>query len=592
MVARVTHVEKALAYAREVVEGKIPACKWVIAACARQIGDLERFASHPLYEWSPQHANHICGFIERLPHVKGPKANAGELIRLEGWQAFILCTVFGWRRKDTGGRRFRRVYIEVPRGNAKSTLSSGVALYALALDGEQGAEIYSVATKKEQARITYGDSFDMLRKRPELALKTGFQLPKTKYAAAPIHHPASFSKFTALSRDANKMDGLNPHLTIIDELHAHQTRDVFDVIESATTKRQSSLTWCITTAGTDTSGICYEVRGFARRVLERSLEDEAQFGIIYTLDDEDDWTSPASWRKANPNWNVSVQPEEFEALAAKALATVSAQNNFKTKCLNIWTNAAVAWMDMRSWEKCSEPGLQIEDFKDDPCYMGLDLATKTDIASKARIFIRWQRAWSRACEQHAHPGTWGCSDCYPEGGATEPHFYLFCQHFLPEAAVEDGRNSQYKGWEISGYLTSTPGDVIDFAAVRESVLEDLETLNLRACAYDPFHATQLSQELYAQGVQMVEIGATVKNFSEPMKALEALVLERRLHHDGDPVLRWMVSNVVAFRDAKENIYPRKEQNSNKIDGVVASIMSLSRALTEPAPSASAGVRFM
>ena len=586
-----THVDKATAYARAVVSGEVPACKWVRLACQRQLNDLERFAGHPVYEWSPQHANHIAGFIERLPHVKGPKANAQEFIHLEGWQCFLLTTVFGWRRKDTGGRRFRRAYIEVPRGNAKSTLSSGVALYALALDGEQGAEVYSAATTRDQARITYGDAFDMLRKRPEFAAKMGFSLPKTKLTSSPILHRDSFSKFVPLSRESSNLDGLNPHVVVIDELHAHKTRDVYDVIETATAKRNSSLLWCITTAGTDTSGICYEVRGFACKVLSGVNQDESQFGIIYSVDEDDDWTDPAVWRKANPNWGISVQAEVFEQLAAKAMAQVSAQNNFKTKHLCQWTNAAVQWMDMRAWERAAEPDLDAEDFRDDPLYVGMDLATKTDIASKARVFIRWRPIWRPGCESHEAAGEFECPTCYPEDAEQEAHYYLFCQHFLPESAIQDGRNSQYQGWQIEGWLTQTPGDVLDFSAVRDSVVEDLEAYNLRQCAYDPWQSAQLAQELEARGVRMVEIRATVQNFSAPMKEFEALVLSRRLHHNADPVMRWMVSNVVCFRDAKENIYPRKEQINNKIDGVVASIMALSRALTEPVPSASVGIRF-
>jgi len=583
-----THVDRAIDYARAVVGGEIPACKFVRLACQRQLDDLERFAGHPVYEWSPQHANHVCAFIERLPHVKGPKANAGELIHLEPWQCFVLTTVFGWRRKDTGGRRFRRAYIEVPRGNAKSTLSSGVALYALCLDGEQGAEVYSAATTRDQARITYGDAFDMLRKRPDFATRMKLHLPKTKMTSSPILHKETYGKFLPLSRESSNLDGLNPHFVVIDELHAHKTRDVYDVIETATAKRTASLLWCITTAGTDTAGICYEVRGFALKVLQGTVESdaarEAMFGIVYTIDDNDDWQDPVVWQKANPNWGVSVQPDSFEQLATKAMTQLSAQNNFKTKHLCLWMNAAEAWMDMRAWDRCANPNLEPQNFQDCPLYVGMDLATKTDIATKARIYVRWEHP--PKCDrltQGAHP-----EDCEE----SEPHYYLFCDHFLPENAIQDGRNSQYMGWKLEGWLKETQGEVLDFGEIKSSVVDDMENFQLRELAYDPWQSAQLAQELYAQGVQTVEIRATVQNFSAPMKELEAMVLAGRLHHNADPVLRWMVSNVVCYRDAKDNIYPRKEQPNNKIDGVVATIMALGRAMTETPPGASAGVRFM
>ena len=416
------HVQAAAKYARDVASGKVSACKFVRQACARQLDDLERYAEHKAIVWSDQHAEHICNFVEKLPHVKGPKARGdGEEIHLEPWQCFILTTVFGWRRKDTGGRRFRRAYIEVPRGNAKSTLSSAVGLYCLALDGEAGADIYCAATTRDQARIVYGDAFSMLKKRPDLAEQLGIESPKNATTAAHITHPKSRSKFLPLSRESTNMDGLNVHLGIIDELHAHQTREIYDVIETGTTKRTSSLLWVITTAGSDTAGICYEIRGYALKVLD-GQEDDAQFGIVYTLDETDDWQQEESWKKANPNWGVSVMPDATAQLARKAMTQISAQNNFKRKILDIWDNAAVQWMDMRAWDRMAIPDLEPEKFKRDPLYIGLDLATKVDIAAKARIFVRRHPAWVAGCPEHDKPGRVDCHDCYdPNGKGVEPH---------------------------------------------------------------------------------------------------------------------------------------------------------------------------
>jgi phage terminase large subunit-like protein len=556
------HVAKAVAYAQSVVKGLIPACKYVRQAAQRQLDDLMKYADHPIYYFDQDVAGRVCRFIERLPHVKGPKAKQGDgLIQLEPWQCFALTTPFGWMRKDTGGRRFRRVYIEVPRGNAKSTLSSGVGLYCLTSDGEQGAEVYSAATKRDQAKIVQGDAAAMMRKRAGFAQKLGVVV----HHASLLHTPTN-SKFEPLSRDYGSMDGLNVHLGLIDELHAHKDRGIYDVIETGAGKRPSSMIWAITTAGTDTFGICYEQRTYVSKILSGALEDDSYFGLIYTIDEEDDWTQPDSWRKANPNWGVSVMPEVIGQLAAKAMQLPAAQANFKTKHLDVWCQANNPWMDVKMWDACANDQLREEDFSDATCYFGLDLATKTDIASLVRLYKRYVEN--------------------PRTGELEAHYYAFYTNWLPEAAVADGRNNNYAGWALEGHLTETPGEVIDFAVVKGEIINYATSAQLRECCYDPWQATQLAQELQDQeGLPMVEVRATVMNFSAPMKELEALVKAKRFHHIGSPALRWMVSNVVCHTDAKDNVYPRKERPENKIDAVVATIMALNRAMLDDDPYA-------
>ena len=544
-------------YAEAVVAGDIPACRWVRLACRRQLDDLVGFRGKASpYRFNPaladgkgkryHPADNLCAFIERLPHVKGPLA--GEMIRLEPWQVFILTTVFGWVKPD-GKRRFRRSYIEVPRGNAKSTLSSALALYMLAADREGGAEVYSLATTRDQARIVFGDAQTMARRsagfRSRFAVNVG---------AHNLHVLATGSKFEALSAEGSTLDGLNIHFGCVDELHAHKTRTVYDVVETGTGKRDNSLLWVITTAGSNRAGICYEIRTFVNRLLEGLFEDDSQFGIIYGLDDADDWTSEAALIKANPNWGISVRREVLLPLQAKAMQMPSAANNFKTKHLNEWVNADTAWMDMRAWDACADANLSEQDFLGEPCFIGLDLASKVDIAAKAKIFHR------------------------------DGRFNVFLSYYLPEAAVEDGRNSQYSGWARRGLLTVTPGNVTDFDQIEAELVADASRFEVREVPFDPFQATQLSSHLIAQGLSMVEMRPTVLNFSEPMKQLEALVLQRRLVHDGDPILAWMISNVVCHRDAKDNIYPRKEREENKIDGVVALIMALGRQMAHDSMS--------
>ena len=540
-------------YARDVVAGRISTCKWARQACQRQLDDLERFKGpDSAYRFNPKltdksgkafaPADNLCAFIERLAHVKGPLA--GEPIHLEPWQVFVLTTVFGWIKPD-GKRRFRRSFVEIPRGNAKSTISSALALYMLAADGEGGSEVYSLATTRDQARIVFGDAQTMARQSAGFRNRFGVTV-----GAHNIHVMKTGSKFEALSAEGSTLDGLNIHFGCIDELHAHKTRTVYDVVETGTGKRDNSLLWVITTAGSNRAGICYEVRTFVTKLLDGVFEDDSQFGIIYGLDNGDDWVTEASLIKANPNWGVSVRPEVLLPLQAKAMQLPSAVNNFKTKHLNEWVNADTSWMDMRAWDRCANPSLTLAAYAGQPCWIGLDLASKTDIAALVLVFAHQE---------------------------IEGAFAVFARYYLPEDTVHANGNSQYPGWMGSGRLTVTPGNVIDFSWIEADLIEFVSLHAVQAVAFDPFQATQLSTRMMSEGLPMIEVRPTVLNFSEPMKTLEALVLQGKLIHDGDPVLGWMASNVVAHLDAKDNIYPRKERPENKIDGIVALIMALSRA---------------
>lgn len=524
-------------YAADVLDGKIPACKWVKLAADRQLADLKTYAgSRSPYVFDENEANRVCKFIELLTHTKGELA--GTRIHLEPWQVFILTTVFGWLRRADGGRRYRRAYVEVSRGNGKSTLCSGIGLYCLLADREGGAEVYSFATTRDQAKIVFGDAKVMAERNAALRQKFGLQV-----LANALYVPQTNSTFQAKSAEGSTLDGLNTHLAIIDELHAHKTRAVYDVVETSTGKRKNSLMFVITTAGFDTSGICYEVRTMVTKVLEKSVVDETQFGIIYGLDEGDDWTTVEALEKANPNWGISVRPEIITSLMKKAIALPSAVNNFKTKHLNIWCSASSAWMDMQAWE-AGEINVDRSDFEGQPCYIGLDVGAKNDVTAKVLLF--------------------------PVGKS----FVVFADFYLPEAAVEKSTNSQYRGWVEEGWITQSGGAMTDLARIEEDIRDDLSRFDVKGIAYDPWNALQLATNLGNDGAPMVEYRNTVQNFSDPMKSLEALVQDKRVNHDGNPVLRWMMGNVVAKLDAKDNIFPRKERYENKIDGVVALIMAL------------------
>ena len=532
-------------YARGVLSGRIPACSLVKKACERQLDDLDRYGDGKRFFYDAEAGDRICWFIEHLTHVKGELA--GQEIKLEPWQVFILHTTFSWKTTE-GIRRFRRVYIEVPRGNGKSSLSSGVALFCLCGDREPGAEVYSFATTRDQAKIVFGDAKEMARQNPKL--KRAFDL---QVLATSLYVPKTNSYFQAKSAEGSTLDGLNTHLAVIDELHAHKTRAVYDVVETSLGKRRNSLMWVITTAGFDTAGICYEVRSFVKQILNKEAQDESQFGIIYGLDEGDDWTSEEALQKANPNWGVSVRPEIITSLQAKAIARPSAANNFKTKHLDVWCSAASSWMDMPAWNLCRR-SIALSDFEGFDCYMGLDLGAKNDLTAKVLVFP------------------------VEENGRL--NYYVFGTYYAPRAALLKSGNSQYDGWETLGYLKVTEGAVTDFNQIEANILEDCSRFRVKSVAYDPWQATQLATRLSDNDVPMVEYRNTVQNMSDPMKWLEALVQDKRLIHEGDPALTWMMGNVVAKRDFKDNVFPRKEVYENKIDGAVALIMALGLCVNE------------
>lgn len=542
------HCAKAKKYEEDVLSGKIPACQFVKQAIRRQRDDLKRWSKKdsPFY-FDKEEGNRVCRFIEYLPHTKG--ALRGQKIKLEPWQCWILTTIFGWRRRSDNRRRFGRVYIEVPRGNGKSSLSSGVALYCLLADREPGAEVYSFATTRDQAGIVFGDAKQMAMMSQPLQKKFGLEV-----LAKALYVPSTNSTFQAKSAEGSTLDGLNTHFACIDELHAHKTRAVYDVVETSIGKRLNPILWVITTAGFDTAGICYEVRTMVREVLARTVEDETQFGIIYTIDEGDDWKTEAALIKANPNWGVSVMPKMVLPLQLKAITLASAANNFKTKHLDIWCQAGAAWMDMTAWHK-GERVVDLDDFEGRPCVIGLDLGAKNDLTAKVYVFKT-------------------------EGDDGRPRYQVFSRLYLPQTAIDKGTVSQYSGWADTGVIQVTGGAMTDLTRIEEELREDLSRFDVQAIAYDPWQATQLANDLSEDGAPMVEYRNTVQNVSEPMKWLEALVQDGRLDHDGNPAMTWMMGNVVAKVDAKDNIFPRKERYESKIDGPVALIYALAMHLSD------------
>ena len=538
------HVAAAIEYAEDVIAGDMVACKLTIAACQRFVDDLDN--PDLGYVFDIGRAEQVCDFIESLPHIKGEWAKRRELLVLERWQCFVVCNIFGWIDAD-GLRRFKTAYIDVARKNAKSTLAAAIGLYMLVEDGEAGAEVYSAATTRNQAKIVFGVARQMAYRSVFLPLEV---------RAHNVFHLDTASHFEALHAQGETLDGHNIHCAINDELHAWKNRSVYDVIETATGSRTQPLVFNITTAGHDTSGVCWDIRNYLVNILEGRVDDERFFGVIYTLDKDDDWTDRDVWPKANPNWNVSVYPMDVENLARKAAEVVSQQNAFLVKRMNVWVSAAVAWMNMRQWQACLDHDMSLDDFAGEECWAGLDLASKIDINSGAQLFSR------------------------VIGG--EQHLYAFMRHWLPQAAVDEEPTGIYDGWVRSGDIRVTPGNIIDTDQIENDLMtEVVAPFKLRELAVDPMHnSTQVSVHMAQQGVQTVDVRPTVLNFSEAMKWLEAFVKDGRFHTNC-PVLTWMVGNVEVKTDYKDNIYPRKSggQMNRKIDGVIALLMAINRCMS-------------
>lgn len=557
-------VADGIRYAERVVAGEIVACELVKLSCQRFLNDLKVGPERGI-TFSEARAQHILNFYKFVPHVKG--ALAGQPIELMDWHIFILINIFGFiiplvdentgevvLRNDGSGRpvmvrRFRTAYNEVARKNAKSTLSSGVGLYMTGADSEGGAEVYSAATTREQARIVFEDAKSMIKQaRPTLGRLFEFN----KLA---IFQEQTSSRFGPLSSDANNLDGLNIHCAIVDELHAHKTRDVWDVLETATGARLQSLLFGITTAGFNKEGICYELRDYAIKVLQGAatgqFEDDTFFGIIFTLDKEDDPFDEKVWQKANPGLGICKRWDDLRRLAKKAKEQVSARHNFFTKHMNLWVTAEAAWMDMLKWGECDFIAPQHE-LKTYPLWVGVDLSNKIDICAAVKI---WQ--------------------------ANNGHVHADFKFWLPAGRLERCSRQMaelYRKWAELEKLTLTDGDVIDHAQIKAELQQWVAGESLREIGFDPWSATQFSLALAEEGLPLVEVPQTVRNFSEAMKEIEALVYGGRLHHSNHPVMNWMMSNVTVKPDKNDNIFPNKSTPEAKIDGPAALFTAMSRVL--------------
>jgi phage terminase large subunit-like protein len=571
------YVAVALAYAKAAAADKKQRkhCKWVRLAAQRHLDDLKRARVKAWgFRFDPWHGNDVCDFAEKLPHVEGVWDTP--TITLEPFQIFVLVMVFGWRRRDTGGRRFTSVYEEVARKNAKSTKTALVSLYCLACEEEPGPQVLTAATTFDQAKKVFHPAKRMVEKTPALQEAFGL-IPWAKS----ITCSDNGGYMQPMHAKAKSQDGHNPHLVTMDELHAHSDRGLFDVMNSAFGARRNPLMWIITTAGFNLHGVCYEQRTLATKVLERSVIAEHIFAIVFTLDRAEDYGDdrkvgddpfdPSKWIKANPLIEAS-RPlrDEVAKRAIEAQASPAAEGEFKTKHLNIWLGAASAWLNVTQWALCSDASLTLDDFVGLDCFIGADLSNVDDLSA---LVLAAEDAEGRLL--------------------VKPWFYV------PEARLGslDGSLKQvtdlYKQWVADGSLTATPGDFIDHRVIEERIRDLKSQLAVRKATFDQWNsglamAARLNEDLDDGGEAFaVQMAKNAKNVTDPAKAIEARVKAgpSRLRHDANPVLTWMIGNAVVRRGVDGSILPKKDvpNSPNKIDGVDAMINATAPMLLPAEP---------
>lgn len=538
-------------YARDVLALKVPAGKYHRLACVRHVRDRERERTpeFPFY-LDMSRAERFYRFAELLKHYKGEWA--GQPIKLQPYQRFRLGSIFGWRHMDTGLRRFRTAYNEIPRKNGKSLEAAIVALYVTFFDGEPGAEGYCFATKRDQSKIVFKDCKQLIRTSAELR-------SRLTVLVANINCESTASKLEPLGADRDSSDGLNPNLIINDEFHAQKTRGMLDVMETATGARQQPLNFQITTAGADPFTPCGDQHDYACKILDGVLTDDTFFAFIAHMDEGDDWTAEATWRKANPNYGISNNPAEFRALVTKAIAMPAAAAAFQQKLLNVWVNTDAPWLSLEGWRRGQSTWLP-ESLKGERCYLGIDLSSKIDLTAVVALFpptdkrLRWRiLPW-----------------------------VLTPEETLDIRAHRD--RAPYRQWVNAGYLLTNPGNQIDQDRVLQIVRDAKALFDVQQIGVDPWNTGNISKALTDIGFEVIDIPQTIQQMSQPSKEFEADVLDGNVDAGGNPLMQWSIANVVVQRDNKDNIYPIKKRSRGRIDPVIAALIARKLATREPEPA--------
>lgn len=539
-------------YMRDVLERRIVTCEYTKLACERQLKDLGREGDTTWpFAWDARKGARVCSFIERLPHVKGPLANKRELLVLEPWQVFKIMVVFSWVWKETGLRRFRRVYETEARKNGKTSIEAALALYMMVADGEEGPEVYALATVREQASIVWRIARDMLKKSHKL--QELYRLAWTGgHSSGEQGRGAIFSyvnNATFQCKPGDPGDGDNPHFVVVDEYHEHKSNVGYDAMYNGMGSRNQPLMWVITTSGYDKGVPCYDLQIYAQRVLKEVEIDETLFAFIFTLDEGDDPYDPQVWPKANPNLGVSVTYESLYESANEAKSNASKRNTFLTKRANIWTKAGAAYFDVGKWDACARKDLELRDYVGCRAWIGLDLASVRDVAAvfvlvESEESVKWKG---------------------------------FVKLYLPQEVVEEraqGTYNMFDKWAKQGLVELIDGPMIDQKVVERYLNEVMGLMDVQRLSFDAWQAHQLVQNLQERDAPAVQVPNSIKNMSPAMKKADGLVASRMFEHDGNAAMSWMIGNVVARRDEKGNVMPRKLRDVDKIDGPVAMMYAL------------------
>jgi len=527
-------------YIDDVLTGKAIVCEYTMLSVERHVNDLKTGRERGLY-FNSQSAIKAMEFFQFLNHTKGSQFSNKPFI-LSPWQAFVVWCVFGWKNED-GTRRFRYSYLDIARKNGKTTFAAAIGLYLLTLDNEAAAEIYSVATKKDQAKICFTDAKNMVKTSPVLKqIVTIFQHN--------LHIESTFSKFEPLGADSDTLDGLNPHGVVIDEFHAHKTDALFNVMKSAAGARMQPLIFIVTTAGFNIESPCYKYRLNAIQILKGIKQDDSLFAIIFTLDDKEDWKKPEEWVKANPNLDISVNLKYIQSECKQAINLPTQEVNFKTKNANIWVDSADTWISDDIW-KLNNKGRTLAELENQECYGGLDISSTKDLTS----FQLW----------------------FPNG---EKHD-LISAFWIPEKKLHEMEDRvNYRVWSEKGFIFVTPGNIIDYKYVIKHIVMMFGIYDIKSIAFDARMAySGIVQDLIIEDIPMNPFGQSIGNMSAPTKEFERVILEYRLNHFNHPVLRWNMANVNLYSDINENIKPDKKRSFGRIDGVVASVMAYGEYLS-------------
>jgi phage terminase large subunit-like protein len=557
-------------YVDDVLEGRQVAGQWIRLACERHRRDLAAVASGERPEWrfdEIRGAVAIQWFPVAIRHTIGEWG--GQPVELEPWEQFIIWVVFGWQRLLEDGqwaRRFRTVYIEVGRKNGKSLLVAGIGLFLLEADSEPGAQVFTAATKRSQARIIHQQAVEIVQTSPVLRSRLMLH-------ANNIHNPRTFSKFEPLGRDSKTEDGLNVHGALLDELHAHPNGRMFSVLDTATGARRQPLIVMITTAGNDPISFCKEMHDYTLSVLKGAVVDDRHFGAIYSLDAGDKWQDEAVWVKANPNLGVSKRLDDMRSKLARAAAMPSSLAEFQQKELNMWLSDGGGWLDYGFWREC-EAVVDEDALAGRPCLGGLDLSSTRDLTAWVLIFPpvgRLKRGRANG------DGGWPLADRW----VMVPRFFVPEVTVARQVAARQGARVDYGVWVKGGSLIATPGRVLDLDMVYEQIERDAGKYNILHVGYDPWNSTQIVNRLITlRGDKWaVQVRQGFASLSEPSKLLERMISAGELAHGNNPVMNWMVSHVKKRTDTNQNIMPDKGGvDANKVDGISATANALHVAM--------------